>query len=91
MLTHAERRRRDAQCWRGPATIVAREFPGRYFVAWRAKLLLVSEDQLRLATMEETKAFDEIATDMKLFGKQREDWAYVDVTPKPEDKEEAEE
>ena len=48
------KRRRDAQCWRGPATILARESPGRYIVAWRAKLLQVSKDQQRLATMEET-------------------------------------
>ena len=81
------RQRRDAHCWRGPATIVARESPGRYFVAWKTKLLLVSKEQLRLATMEEAKAFDEIASDIKLTGQNREEWAYVDVTPQVEGQE----
>ena len=74
------RRRRDAACWRGPATVVARESPGRYYIAWRTKLLLVSKDQLRLATMEETTAFEKIASDMRLVGQGREDWAYIDVS-----------
>ena len=67
---------------------MAREGPGRYFVAWKTKLLLVSKDQLRLATMEETTAFEEIASDMRLVGQGRDDWAYVDVTSKAEDLEE---
>ena len=47
---------------------MAREGPGRYFVAWKTKMLLVSKDQLRLATIEETTAFDEFASDMRLVG-----------------------
>ena len=61
-------RRRDAQCWQGLTTLVARESVGRYTVGWRTKLLLVAKDQLRLATLEATKAFEEIASARKLVG-----------------------
>ena len=38
--------------------------------------------------MEETTAFEDFASDMRLVGRGREDWAYVDVTSKADDLEE---
>ena len=39
--------------WRGPATILTKEQQKRYFISWRGRLLLVAEENLRLATREE--------------------------------------
>ena len=47
---------------------------------------MVSKDQLRLATTEETHATDEIAKDARLTGRAAKEWAYTDVTPKPGEK-----
>ena len=37
---------------------IARESPGRYYIGWRARVLPVSKDQLRMATAEEAAAAD---------------------------------
>ena len=34
------RQRRDASRWSGPATVVAKEAKGRYFLSWRGTVLL---------------------------------------------------
>jgi hypothetical protein len=65
------RMRTDPLRWRGPATVIAKESPGRYYVGWRSRVLLVSKDQIRLATMEEAAASDKIAKDMALTADQK--------------------
>ena len=39
--------------WRGPATVLTKEQQKRYFISWRGRLLLVAEENLRLATRKE--------------------------------------
>ena len=39
--------------WRGPATVVVKEAIKKYFVSWRGRLLLLAEENLRLATKDE--------------------------------------
>ena len=39
--------------WRGPATVLVRESTKRYFVSWRGRCLLLSEENMRWATGEE--------------------------------------
>ena len=39
--------------WRGPATVLVRESHKRYFVSWRGRCLLLSEENMRWATGEE--------------------------------------
>ena len=39
--------------WRGPATVLVKEATKRYFISWRGRLLLVSEENLRLGTKDE--------------------------------------
>ena len=39
--------------WRGPGTVLVQEKNKRYFVSWRGRLLLLAEENLRLATAEE--------------------------------------
>ena len=46
--------------WRGPATILIQERAKRYFVSWRGRLLLLAEENLRLATREELALTEEI-------------------------------
>eukprot|EP00971_Amphidinium_carterae_P032355 637380-Amphidinium_carterae.3 len=49
------RRVPDPGRWRGPATILAREGAKRYFISWRARLLLVAPEQLRMASQREAR------------------------------------
>eukprot|EP00971_Amphidinium_carterae_P352216 6492490-Amphidinium_carterae.1 len=56
--TEARRRSRnvpDGKRWRGPATVLAREGERRYYVSWRSRLLLCAGEQLRLASVRETR------------------------------------
>lgn len=39
--------------WRGPATVLVKEATRRHFISWRGRLLLVAEENLRLATRDE--------------------------------------
>ena len=71
------RRRQDAHRWRGPATVIARESVGRYYVGWRSRVLLVAKDQLRLATTEEAAAYELISKDMVLTADPK---TYQDMT-----------
>ena len=52
------RNRQDPERWRGPATVVARQGTSRYFIAYRAKVLLVAREQMRHATSMENAAVD---------------------------------
>ena len=72
------RGRQDAKKWRGPATVIARESQGRYFLAWRGSVLLVAKEQMRYATTLEASSADKVATDLNLTAK-RDDKAYLDV------------
>ncbi len=45
--------RNRGSVWRGPATVLIQEKHKRYFVSWRGRLLLLAEENLRLATGEE--------------------------------------
>ena len=72
------RRREDAERWRGPATVVAKEGVCRCHVAYHARILLVGREQMRHATCLETPAAEDIANDMNFVG-QTEDRSYHDV------------
>ena len=74
------RRRQDALRWRGPATVIARESVGRYYVGWRSRVLLVAKDQLRLATAEEATAHEVIGKDMAMTADPK---CYQDMTGAP--------
>ena len=50
--------------WRGPGTILVREQQKRYFVSWRGRLLLLAEENLRLATKEEPTLTEPVREEM---------------------------
>ena len=54
--------------WRGPATIITRETMKRYFTSWRGKLLLLAEENLRLATKEELALTEPVRDEMNQVG-----------------------
>ena len=74
------RRRVDPHCWRGPATVIARESPGRYYIGWRARVLLVSKDQLRMATAEEAAAAEVIGKEADQHSQDRLHESCYDLT-----------
>ena len=74
------RQRQDALRWRGPATVIARESVGRYYVGWRSRVLMVAKDQLRLATTEEAAAHEVIGKDMAMTADPK---CYQDMTGAP--------
>ena len=75
------RQRQDPHRWRGPATAIAKESVSRYYISWRRRVLLVSKDQLRHATIEEAAAATVIAEDANLTAQQSEERkVYQDVT-----------
>ena len=74
------RQRRDPHRWRGPATVIAKQSPGRYYVGWRGRVLLTSKDQLRLATVEEAAAAARVKRDVTMAANDQVDKACHDVT-----------
>jgi len=73
------RSRADPVRWRGPATVMASRGEGRYFLAWRGRVVLVAREQLRLATAEERAAQDKVAEDARLTAQDlREDGGRTD-------------
>ena len=50
----------------GPATVIAKQGASRYFVAYRAGVLLVAREQMRHATIIDNAAADRIVEDMDL-------------------------
>ena len=58
--------------------MVARQGASRYFIAYRAKVLLVAREQMRHATSMENAAVDRIAEDMDLVAQDGEK-AYHDI------------
>eukprot|EP00971_Amphidinium_carterae_P308403 6128568-Amphidinium_carterae.6 len=56
--TEARRRSRhvpEGKRWRGPGTVLAREGERRYYVSWRSRLLLCAGEQIRPASVRETR------------------------------------
>ena len=78
---------RQGGLWRGPATIVTREQSKRYFVSWRGRLLLLAEENLRLATREELALTEDVRDEMVDLGDVLRDPArsnvYEDLRSKP--------
>lgn len=74
------RQRTDFHAWRGPATVIARESHGRYFVAWRARVLSVANAQLRFATAEEAAASEVITEELNITQAFRDKRQYDDVS-----------
>ena len=68
------RARRDG----GGQRLIARQGAGRYFIAYRAKVLLVAREQMRRATSMVDAAADRIAEDMDLVSQDR-DKTYHDI------------
>ena len=64
----AKGRYRKGGLWRGPATVITREQSKRYFVSWRGRLLLLAEENLRLATREELALTEEVRDEMVDLG-----------------------
>ena len=58
------RLRQDPEWWRGPATVIAKQGASRYFVAYRAIVLLIAREQMRHATSIENAAAERIVDDM---------------------------
>lgn len=73
--------------WRGPATVITREQGKRYFVSWRGRLLLLAEENLRLATREEMALNEEVRDEMIDVGEVLRDPSrsnvYQDLRHKP--------
>eukprot|EP00971_Amphidinium_carterae_P330263 6463201-Amphidinium_carterae.2 len=66
--TEARRRSRhvpEGKRWRGPGTVLAREGERRYYVSWRSRLLLCAGEQLRPASVRETR-LHQVMTDSSL-------------------------
>ena len=74
------RQKQDALRWRGPATVIARESVGRYYVGWRSRVFMVAKDQLRLATTEEAAAHEVNGKDMAMTADPK---CYQDMTGAP--------
>ena len=77
------RMRADSLRWRGPATVIAKEGASRYYISWRARILLVAKENLRHASTEECAAAEFIAKDAAMTADQQ---YYEDITDrgKPE-------
>ena len=54
------RKRQDAERWRGPATVIARESQGRYYISWRGQVVFVAKEQMRHATSVEAVAAEQV-------------------------------
>ena len=50
--------------WRGPATVLVPEQQKRYFVSWRGRLLLLAQENMRLATPEELALSEPVKEDV---------------------------
>ncbi len=74
------RRRQDPERWRGPATVIARESKGSYYISWRGRVILVAREQIRLATSWETAAHGTIEKDLNITAKNQEDKSYIDIS-----------
>ena len=61
-------RYKNGGLWRGPATVITKEQGKRYFVSWRGRLLLLAEENLRLATREELALNEEVRDEMVDIG-----------------------
>ena len=61
-------RYRPGGLWRGPATVITREQSSRYFISWRGRLLLLAEENIRLATKEELALTEEVKDEMVDLG-----------------------
>ena len=69
--------RADPHRWRGPATVIAKEGASRYYISWRARILLVAKENLRHASTEECAAMEFIAKDAAMTADQQ---YYDDIT-----------
>ena len=59
------RYRKDHGRWRGPAVVLLRESPQRYFVSWRGRCLLLAAPNMRLASLEEVGSQTVITEEMQ--------------------------
>lgn len=50
--------------WRGPATVLVKEKSKKYFVSWQGRLLLMVEENMRLATGEELALNETVRDEM---------------------------
>ena len=79
-------RYRQGGDWRGPATVLVKEKNKRYFVSWRGRLLLLAEENLRLATGEELALTEDVRDQMDEVGDALRDGnkpnVYRDLRPK---------
>ncbi|CAE8702081.1 unnamed protein product [Polarella glacialis] len=62
------RMRPDPARWRGPATVIAVEDGKKCYISWRGRCLLVTREQLRLASQEEAQSWEWIAKDTAMTG-----------------------
>lgn len=66
------RNRRGSDIWRGPAIVIDRQGAIRCFIAYRAKVLFVTREQMRHATSMRSAVADRIAEDMGLVSQDRD-------------------
>jgi hypothetical protein len=80
-------RYRKGGLWRGPSTVITKEQGKRYFISWRGRLLLLAEENLRLATREELALTEDVNDEMVDLGDVLRDPArlnvYEDLRQKP--------
>ena len=50
--------------WRGPTTVLVQEQQKKYFVSWRGRLLLLAQENMRLATPEELALTEPVKEDV---------------------------
>ena len=72
------RQHQDHERWRGPATVIARESQGRYYVSWRGQVLLVAREQLRHATCVEAAATEKVQEDVNVTA-ERDDRQFKNI------------
>ena len=60
--------------------MIARESPGRYYVGWKARVLWVAMNQLRMVTAEEAAAAEVIAKEADQHSQDRTHDSCYDLT-----------
>ena len=60
------RNRQDHERWRGPATVIARESQGCYYLNWRGPVVFVAKEQMRHAMSLEAAAADQVQKDVSI-------------------------
>ena len=78
--------RKDPGAWRGPAIIILKESPQRYFLSWRGRCLLVSAPNIRRSSMAESADYQrrtEEAEEAEMRLQREQDYDDISQAPRP--------